>query len=169
MNESNPYSAPTVDSTALGTSDGPPLFCLVMFSASLLLCVLRMPFLALDLVGQGMGYDSALQPTITPGITSSAGIIIFGCIGNTLLIGRISWGIPIAGCLILSVAASIGVEIWITLIARSLPDYRVTKLNDFLCIAVPLLRIILLIFYSAALAVFRRWSVRSRLPTTTVA
>jgi hypothetical protein len=169
MNELNPYSTPTVESVVLPTSDRPPIFCLVVFSASLLLCFLRVPFLALDWVGHGMGYDAALEPTIIPGIVSSAGIIIFGCIGNMLLIGRVSWGVPIAACLILSVAASIGVEIWVTLIARSLPDYRVTKLNDFLCIAVPLLRIILLIVYSVALAVFRRWSVRSRLPTSAVA
>ncbi len=122
-----------------------------------------MPFLALDVVGHGMGYDSALEPTIIPGIVASAGIVIFGCIGNALLIGRISWGIPIAGCLILSVAASIGVEIWITLISRSLPDYRVTKLNDFLCIAVPLFRSTLLILYGVALAAFKSWSVRAKL------
>jgi hypothetical protein len=113
-----------------------------------------------------MGYDPVFEPTIIPGIATSACIIFFGLIGNPLLLGRISRGIPFGVCLILSVAASIGIDIWMHLIARSSPSYRGTILSETISIGFPLFRTILLLLYAAALAMFRSWYVSSRLYRT---
>lgn len=161
MNELNPYNPPVVNSAAPVTSNWPPAFCIATFVVSLLLCFLRLPLLALDLSGDSMGYDPAFEPTVIPGIATSAAIVFFGVIGNGLLLGRIAWGIPFGACLLLSVAASIGVDIWMQVISRSLPAYRSTPVSEFFALGIPVFRTTLLLLYAAALLAFRSWLVRS--------
>lgn len=161
MNDLNPYNPPVVNPAAPVTSNWPPAFCIAMFVVSLLLCFLRLPLLALDLSNDNMGYDPAFEPTIIPGIATSAAIVLFGFIGNGLLLGRIAWGIPFGVCLLLSVAASIGVDIWMHVISRSLPDYRSTAVSECIAIGIPVFRITLLLLYAVALFAFRTWIVRS--------
>jgi hypothetical protein len=109
-----------------------------------------------------MGYDPAFEPTILPSIIASAGIVFFGLIGNGLLLSRISWGIPIGVCLILSVVASIGIDIWMQLISYSLPGYRSTLLGEIVALSLPLFRIGLLLSFTIALAMYWNWSNRKR-------
>jgi hypothetical protein len=161
MDELNPYNPPEVNSAGQVTSSWPPAFCMATFVASLLFCFLRLPMLALDLSGDSMGYDPAFEPTIFPGIATSAAIVFFGFIGNGLLLGRIAWGIPVGVCLLLSVAASIGVDIWMQVISRSLPAYRSTPVSEFFALGIPVFRTTLLLLYAAALLAFRSWLVRS--------
>ncbi len=164
MNELNPYNPPVVNSAVAMASNWPPAFCIATFVASLFLCFLRLPMLALDLSGDSMGYDPAFEPTIIPAIATSAAIVFFGFIGNGLLLGRIAWGIPFGVCLLLSVAASIGVDLWIYFISRSLPAYRSTLVSECFAVGIPVFRTTLLLLYAAALFAFRSWVVRSSLP-----
>lgn len=135
-----------------------------MFGFSLLCCFLRIPFVALAVLeemGRGMGYDPAFAVTAIPVIATSSGIVLFGMTGNTLLLARIRWGLPFAALLVLSTIASIGVEIWFTLLARSLPAYRGGALHEVFDLAVTLFRLTLLGLYMAALISFTKWSRRT--------
>jgi len=162
MNNSNPYDSPEIVTLVPRMqSDHPPRLCIVMFGFSLLLCFLRIPFLALAIMeesGGGMGYDPAFMITAIPGIATSSGIVVFGLAGNTLLLARIRWGIPLAVLLVLSTITSIGVEIWVTMLARSLPNYRGGVPHDVASVAVTLFRLILLGLYVSALNGFTTWS-----------
>ncbi|MDX1930656.1 MAG: hypothetical protein SFV81_29305 [Pirellulaceae bacterium] len=162
MNDLNPYNPPVVSSAAPVTSNWPPAFCIATFVASLLFCFLRLPLLVLELSGDSMGYDPAFEPTIISGIATSAAIIFFGFIGNGLLLGRIAWGIPFGVCLLLSVAASIGVDIWMDVISRSLPGYRSTLVSEAFSFGIPVFRTTLLLLYAAALFAFRSWLLNRR-------
>jgi len=122
---------------------------------------LKIPFLALAIMeefGGGMGYDPAFAYTMIAAIATSAGMVLFGLTANTLLLIRIRWGIPLAVLFVLSTIASIGVEMWIAVLARSLPTYQGRVLHDVISVAVTLYRIILLGLYIVALAGFAKWS-----------
>jgi len=162
MSDANPYaSAETVPDAPRGRFDRPLRLCIVMFGLSWFFCFLRIPFLALDLneaLGGGMGSDPALAVTTVPAIAASIGIVLFGLAGNTLLLARIRWGIPLAVLLVVSTSVSIGVEAWVAVLARSLASYRGGVLHDVVDVAVIALRITLLGLYLAALGAFIRWT-----------
>jgi len=159
------------DETDRRYGDGPlerpafPVFCTVILSIDIFLCLIRLVFVGLGVVGymalkeQGGG----LALTAPFEIAAGAGIVVFGLSGDLFLLLKQKWALGLAGLALLSTVASMGVGIWqLIVLYQPMAGGDAAQQAGYLVGAgfMLLVRLGIVVAYAIALWMFSKWASR---------